>query len=77
MESKTLKLLFDNGGLERARIEPFPMTEDTWTLSVVLTSGEEKPVTRVRTNKTKVYKSLTAVLTDVRKIGFNHAEVYL
>lgn len=77
MEAKTLKLLFDNGGLASARVEPYPMMEDSWTLSVVLSSGEERPVTRVRTKKAKVYKSMKAVLTDVKKIGFNRAEVCL
>jgi len=77
MEAKTLKLLFDNGGLTSARVQPYPMTEDTWTLSVILSSGEETAVTRVRTNRAKVYKSMKAVLTDVRKIGFNRAEVCL
>jgi hypothetical protein len=77
MEAKTLKLLFDNGGLASAKVEPYPMMEGSWTLLIVLASGEKRPVTRVRTKQAKVYKSVKAVLTDIKKIGFNCAELCL
>ena len=77
MEAKTLKLLFENGGLKGVRVAPYPMVADAWMLSVKLEGGDEEAVTRVRTKNPKVYKSLSAVFSDVRKIGFNRAEVCL
>jgi len=77
VETKTLKYLFDSGGLITAKVSPYRMSEDAWTLSVVLRSGEEKQVTRVRTSRPKIYKSLVAATNDVKKIGFNQAELNL
>lgn len=77
MEAKTLKILFDTGSLANAQVQPYPMEKDAWMLAVRLRNGEEQTVTRVRTKRAKIYKSIDAVLADVRKIGFNSAEVCL
>lgn len=80
MEASDLKMLFDNGSLVAARIESLPLSKpdkEEWTLSIVTANGETKQVTRVRTNDPKIYKSLGAVMSDLRRIGFRRAEVCL
>jgi hypothetical protein len=77
VEAKTLKILFDTGSLANAQVQPYPMVKDSWMLAIKLRNGEQRTVTRVRTDRAKIYKSINAVLADVRKIGFSSAEVCL
>lgn len=75
MEAKKLRSLFESGVLENASVAPYPLEKDAWMLLVRLINGEEKAVTKVRTDSPKIYKSYEAVIADLRRIGFNKAEI--
>lgn len=74
MEVKDVRLLFTNGALAAARIDPYPMKEEIHMLTVTLASGEEKPITRVRSKETKMYRSLKEIKRDLKAIGLRKAE---
>lgn len=75
MKAKILKSIFDAGGLTSARVMPVAMEENSWNLAVVTKSGDIETVTNVNTGSQKIYKSYQAAFSDVRRIGFDKAEI--
>jgi hypothetical protein len=77
VDSKFLRLMFENGTIRSAKVEPYPMSDDSWVLTVVTNNGEERQLTKIQSNETKIYRTLGAAVSDIRKIGFKQVELHL
>lgn len=72
LELTALRIYFDAGDLVEAQVLPAPM-EKGWMLLFTRKNGVEVFLTRKRSDKPKVMKSLDTVQNTLAEIGFQSA----
>jgi hypothetical protein len=70
MELSELKCVFDAGGLKSALVTPAPLT-DGYMIIVSDSNRKQTTMTAQRSNEEpRIFKSISAAITNATKIGF-------
>ena len=68
VDLSAMRKLFNSGELKSAIVAPAPM-ESGWVLNVVRADGTRDYMTKARSSEHKVYKTVEAVVADVKRVG--------
>ncbi len=79
MQIRELKDYHHNGIVKSITLKHYggDVTVEAWTVNCELNSGEQKRITKARTQQTKVYKTIYGALSDIKASGAKQATVIL
>lgn len=69
MNLSELRMLYECGALANATLAPAPM-ESGFIMIVKRMDGKEETMSTTKSERHKIYKSLEAASSDVKRIGF-------